>query len=433
MVHVAIIGTGDLAYGLAHLFAINNSEVSGNKLEVTKPHLNKAGEFHDTGVPLTDFDDALVRADVLILAIPSYSLQDFMSAHGGKLDGKILVDPTNGSEDLNSVAGKTHWVKAFNDIGAVDVLLYKPESKKKTPSKMCSPSAEALAVVKTFAETSLGFDIKVVPIEQYAAIAKQQSSLGNEWMLATWTIMGVFVVTMAYNIIRHPIKKGYPWRQFPLFVMNKTICWTALWGFAIAQIPGMLARMSNAYYRDTLLDKSPWLRAFLSMRKHLGLLSLWFLTVHLTMSMLMFSIAYYDRFFEDKDDPKSRMTANGECSFMFGAFSASLYLVLGICSLPSVAEHMTKAQWDFVYGPIAWVALAFGTIHVICQGLNVTWHKAPWVNAGYMPPITLVSTVFPFAVICFKFFQMAFVRILDARAAKKDYGPKVDGNVEHLS
>ena len=127
MVHVAIIGTGDLAYGLAHLFATHNSALTGNSLEVTKPNLGKEGLFHDTNVPLADFDDALVRADILILAIPSHGLEKFIFANNGRLKNKILVDVTNGGEDLYSVLGKTsiRWVKAFNDIGAVDIMLHK--------------------------------------------------------------------------------------------------------------------------------------------------------------------------------------------------------------------------------------------------------------------------------------------------------------------
>lgn len=426
MVHVAIIGTGDMAYGLSHLFTINNSSSSGNKLEVTKPNLSvEKSAFHETKVPVTDFDDALVRADVLILAIPGSAILSFVATHLPKLKGKILVDVTNdasvdvhlGKEELEY--SEIEWVKAFNDIGAVDILLSKVETKTKIPSKMCSTSNQALEIVKSFAEVSLGLDVKLVPPEQFEAMTVHQSSLGTEWINATILIMEVFAVTMVYNIVRHPIEKGYPWRQFPLFVMNKSICWTALWGFAIAQIPGMLARMSNAYYRNNLLDKSKWLRSFLAMRKHLGLLSLWFLSVHIFMSTLMFSIAYYDRFFEDKNDPKSRMTSNGESSFMFGSFAAALYLIMGICSLPSVALHMTKAQWDLVYGPVAWSALAMGTAHVMCQGLAVTWQNGPWTKAGGMPPITLISITFPCAVIAFKVFQMGFVRFFDYRAKQK--------------
>lgn len=442
MVRVAIIGTGDLAYGLAHLYSINNTASSTHVLEVTKPNLNKDGFFHDTDVPLTDFDDAMVRADVLVFAIPSVALEDFVAAHERKLTNKILVDATNSfrkDEDLSSalkkVSGTDHedsgsegsphksgvrWIKAFNDIGAVDVLLRKPGDKSRVVSKMCANDPGALETVKGFVEESMGFDIKVVPIEQYEVIKNDQNSLGKEWMTATWTILGVFILTLIYNIIRHPIKKGYPWKQFPLFVMNKSICWTALWGFAIAQVPGVIARIHNAWHRDTLRDKPMWLCNYLACRKHLGLVSLWFLAVHMVMSMLMFSIAYYDRFFTDKDDPKSRMTANGESSFMFGSFSSCLYIVLGICSLPSVAQGMTRKQWDFVYGPVAWVALCMGTAHVMCQGLGVTWYKAPWPNAGNMPPITLISCLLPWAVIGFKLFQVVFVRILNFGANRKE-------------
>jgi hypothetical protein len=103
------------------------------------------------------------------------------------------------------------------------------------------------------------------------------------------------------------IVKGYPWYSFPLFVMNKTISWTALYGFAITQIPGVLAHTFDAIHRDSLRDKPQWLLSFLEMRKHLGLISLWFLSVHIFMSSLMFSSAYYGRFFVDPKDPLSRM------------------------------------------------------------------------------------------------------------------------------
>ena len=132
MVHVAIIGTGDFAYGLSHLFKIHNSPYSGNELEVTKPNLNKEGTFHDTRIPLTNFDDALIRADVLILAIPGSAIKSFVSRHLGKLKSKILVDVSNSDhedvelEKYNFDLQKIHWVKAFNDVGAIEMLLHKP-------------------------------------------------------------------------------------------------------------------------------------------------------------------------------------------------------------------------------------------------------------------------------------------------------------------
>jgi hypothetical protein len=209
----------------------------------------------------------------------------------------------------------------------------------------------------------------------------------------------------------HMVVRKYPWYSFPLFVMNKTISWTALSGFAITQVPGIFAHTFDAIHRDTLQDKPKWLLSFLELRKHLGLISLWVLSVHIFMSCILFSSAYYGRFFENPKDPLSRMSANGESSFMFGAFGAGLYIILGVCSLPSVAEQMTSKQWQFVYGPVAWCALAFGTAHVMCQGIGVTWDKKEnW--PGNLPPITLLSVVLPLFVMTLKLCQMIFVRIM---------------------
>lgn len=208
MVRVAIIGTGDLAYGIAHLFQNNNSESSGNFLEVTKPGIKQEGTLHDTGVKIQDFDDVLDRANVLILAIPASALDTFLANYANRIQDKILVDATNSTvpdEDLNTIlaGSNVRWVKAFNDIGAADVLLKKPADKMKTNSKMCSPDPDALQTVKEFAEKSLGFNVKIVPYEQFSAIAQSQNSLGYEWMLATWIMVGVFIITQVYNILRY--------------------------------------------------------------------------------------------------------------------------------------------------------------------------------------------------------------------------------------
>ena len=73
------------------------------------------------------------------------------------------------------------------------------------------------------------------------------------------------------------------WYHLPLQVTNKGICWTELNGFGVSQLPGLLARMFNALHSDSLADKPNWLRWALSIRKHVGLLSLYFLVNHILM------------------------------------------------------------------------------------------------------------------------------------------------------
>jgi uncharacterized membrane protein YgcG len=215
--------------------------------------------------------------------------------------------------------------------------------------------------------------------------------------------------------------------------MNKGIAWTCLTGFALTQLPGIVAHIYNLYHGDTLRTKPGYLRHLLAMRKHLGLISLWFLVVHIFMSCLIFGPNYYGAYFIDPKDALSKMSLNGELAFMCGCFGAALYCIMGICSLPSVAEQMTNRQWVFVYGPVAWAALFFGTFPVIPQGVGVTWDKKekwPWG----LPPITLLSTVLPMLIMTLKTVQVLWSRCSKARSNKcnhKKYDSIVVGP-EHL-
>jgi predicted dinucleotide-binding enzyme len=243
-----IVGTGDCAHGLACFFQNHNDATSGNILQVTKPKLvldeKKDHLFHDTGVQLVPFDEALKASDVVILTIPASALRIFVPEYYSLLKDKVLVDATNSSrkgEDLRELLCVTDvkWVKAFNDIGAIDGLTDKVTTKHKVPAKICSPNTQALQIVKDFAEKSLGFDVKVVPYERYADVAANQDSLGTEWLIAGWYMGISFVLFQIYNILRHHLGKGYPWYSLPLFTTNKALAWTVLHGMTSAQIPGM--------------------------------------------------------------------------------------------------------------------------------------------------------------------------------------------------
>lgn len=160
----------------------------------------------------------------------------------------------------------------------------------------------------------------------------------------------------------------------------------------------------NTAHRDTLHTKPQWLLSALRMRKHLGLLSLWFLFVHVLMSMILLSPKYYGKFFLDPASGNSKLNSIGESSLFFGTLAVSLYVILGLCSMPSIGVHLTNKQWQLVFGPLAWIALAFGTVHVLIMGVKGWNDQHTW--PGSMPPITLMSTLIPLLVMGIKVFQM---------------------------
>jgi predicted dinucleotide-binding enzyme len=305
MTRTLIIGTGDMAYALCHLFKNHNYKPSEHCLAVSKPGLNhqflkSVPGFHGTTVPLVELEDAMAMSDIIILAVPASALKGLLGKHFSSMKNKILVDVTNSSvrgEDLHGMLGLTgaRWIKAFNDNGAVDILLDKPFSKKSMVTTICGRNLDAVDKVKIFAEEALGFSVKIVPIHQYQEIAMHQDSFGDDWIYATYTILVLFFLAELYAILRYNVFKGYAWYHLAIQVTNKAICWTALNAFALTMLPGLLARMYDAFHHSKMKDKPKLIRFGIKIRKALGLIALWFLGIHIFMSLLLFNPKYYSK------------------------------------------------------------------------------------------------------------------------------------------
>lgn len=121
-------------------------------------------------------------------------------------------------------------------------------------------------------------------------------------------------------------------------------------------------------------------------------------------SLLLLNPAYYGKFFLHPKENSSKMNAIGESSFFFAILGTGLYIIMGICSLPSVGSHMTNKQWQLVYGPLAWIALLFGTLHVMIMGVKGWDDEGKW--PGGMPPITLTSVLVPLLAFWLKLVQI---------------------------
>jgi Ferric reductase like transmembrane component len=181
------------------------------------------------------------------------------------------------------------------------------------------------------------------------------------------------------------------------------------------------------YYRDTLRTKPRWLRVCLAVRKHVGVLSLWFMVVHIIGSVMFFNEAYLPKFFADPKAYSSKMNWMGEVSFSSAVWATGFYLIMGVCSLPSVAPAMTSRQFKFVFGPLAWIALLVVTLgHVVPQGCQSWDDRSKWY--GNYPQITLTSTILPMFVIFFKIVQVLLWYVISA-CSKKKYSYSSDASI----
>jgi 8-hydroxy-5-deazaflavin:NADPH oxidoreductase len=114
---IAVIGTGNIGTTLGQAFAR-----AGHEVTLGSRHPN--GTASD-GPPQVDVPTALDGADVVLLAIPAKSVDDFLAANGSVLAGRLVIDATNniGASSANAAAAimqaapQARYVRAFNTLG----------------------------------------------------------------------------------------------------------------------------------------------------------------------------------------------------------------------------------------------------------------------------------------------------------------------------
>jgi 8-hydroxy-5-deazaflavin:NADPH oxidoreductase len=90
---VAIVGTGNLGSALAANFAAGGQDflLAGRDQEATR----KIASDLDGHAEVVSVDEAVDRADVLVIAVWFDAFQQLIAQYGERLAGKVIVDPTN--------------------------------------------------------------------------------------------------------------------------------------------------------------------------------------------------------------------------------------------------------------------------------------------------------------------------------------------------
>lgn len=406
---VVIVGTGDLAHGLAQLFKINFKKEIDSYYEIvaTEPIENvDTPEFLQDSVPIIEFEEALTTGDMLLLAIPARALKQFIHDHFEQMkSGVILVDCTNSRVKDEDLVGALvaldidfpRWVKAFNDIGAVVMLQEKALMKHKLETQICGHDQDALSQVEALAK-EFGLSVKRVPEDQFDSIRGAQDSVGEEWIHAI-VVMGVtFIFVLLYEVFQFRERPYFQYYQIPTRAFGKMFGWVAIWGFAYAQIPGAVAKIVRRL-RGSSVELNRALLWGLGIRKHVGLIAHYFLFLHGCLELLIYNEKYFG-FVE--------MDWNTEWSFFMAVLSTSFYIIVGIASLPSVNTNMNKAQAFLIFGVVIWMALIAGLLHVMFWGVH-SWTEDPrskhaWAND--MPPVTLMASVVPLFALFLEFIYL---------------------------
>lgn len=221
------------------------------------------------------------------------------------------------------------------------------------------------------------FKKKVIHSEE--KMRHQKNSFRLKSVLRTFLIL--FILVFAYAFIRYNVIKGVGLQHVPLFIANKAIALFSVVLIALSYLIGPLAR----FFPGMFSSKLP-------LRKPFGLLGFGIAAIHGVMSLLLFTPAYYPKFF----DSSGQLNMTGELSMLFGVVAFFIFAIVALTSIPSIEKDMDEKNWLRVQR-IGYLAFLFVLLHVLVMGIEGWLNPSAW--PGGLLPISLVA----FIIIAFTF------------------------------
>ncbi len=185
----------------------------------------------------------------------------------------------------------------------------------------------------------------------------------------------IFVVTFAYAILRYNILKGIAWEHLPLFISNKAISLSAVMFIALSYLLGPLAR----FWPKTIVP-------LLGLRQFFGLVGFGLAALHGFMSLLIFTPAYYPKFFSQD----GTLNLIGEFSMAFGILAFFVFAAVALTSILGVAGSMSSQRWQAVQR-LGYFGLVLVLFHVLAMGYEGWMKPSSW--PGGMLPVSLFAAI----------------------------------------
>lgn len=185
----------------------------------------------------------------------------------------------------------------------------------------------------------------------------------------TLSIAFAMVVSAGYATLRYNICKGVPWADWPTYTLNKVFAVASLLLLLVAVIRW---RVNSGASCSRVLSASVGLA-----------------TMHVILSLVLISPAYYAKFFED-----DKLTLSAGLSMLLGVIAATMMVRRGgrTTTVAPIAERGNSKR----VRSVALVALLV-SLHVLLQGFWGWFSPGQW--PGGLPPITLISFVLGLSVL----------------------------------
>lgn len=189
-------------------------------------------------------------------------------------------------------------------------------------------------------------------------------------------ILVALLLAIGYAVLRYHIAGPVPWKDFPMFILNKGLC---LAGFILLTLNFTLGPLHNL----GVPVSGGWLNA----RKALGMTGFLLVLIHALMSFMLFNPAVYAQFFVED----GTLTLLGGLAMLSGVLGFVFLWGYNLSFQTFLREDAAFIQF-ITSRKVLLFALVLGGLHLLFMGYEGWLEPAGW--HGGLPPISLVAFSF---------------------------------------
>ena len=447
---VGILGTGDFARAVACRLSSSGLHVTiGSRKPDKRQHVLNG--LKPDKVKLATTDECVKTCDIIFFAMQAQHHASLKSLDD-MLRGKILIDVSNATkadsqsnaEKLSAMFPSSHVVKAFNNVSAYNL---EHDVENTALVQVCGDDPVAKSIVMQLA-SRLGFiPVNAGGLENAMTLEKRNRQLFPGWGAPTLVVLIMFIGWMSLALLRYYYLKSppYTWERLPTNTINKVMACMSFTLLAFVYLPGSFAALTQLCWGTKNKRFNPFLDGWLKMRKQLGLYALLFGVVHMVMSTVLLSPAYYGKWYsttstivpgnstEDiKIGSSSRMNWIGETCVLLGVLTIASMGLIGVTSIPSIGRAMNWREWRCIQSYVGFACLLLAVSHVTMKGASYWWQSDP---TKYMATVTFWSLPIPWFALFMRiiiFLPCCHYKLKQIRSGQvdKETSSKSDNHVE---
>lgn len=191
-----------------------------------------------------------------------------------------------------------------------------------------------------------------------------------------------FALSMAYAILRYNIMGSIPWKDLPLFILNKGV---SLSSFILLTASFSISPLTNLGIKIPL--------NLVNSRREFGVIGFILAMIHMLISLILFNPVMYEKFFLENGS----LSCSAGLSMLGGVLSIVVLWYYNLSLQNRIKDGKGFNQF-FSSRNFILIALFFVAIHLFFMGYKNWVVPSNW--QGGLPPISLIS---------FGFFTIGYV------------------------